>query len=55
MNCVLEHEVDKVRIRLHKLIELLKVAQLSSLLFVEYIKIVLTCIKFHVLALSGEI
>ena len=40
MNSVLEHEVNEIRCRLYKLVQLLQVLQLSPLLLVEDIEVV---------------
>ena len=55
MDCVLEHEVDKVGVWLHKLVQLLQILQLSSLLLVKDVEVVFACVKLHILKLGRNV
>lgn len=48
MNRVFEHEVDEVGVRLHELIKLLQVSQLTALFLVEDVEVIFTGVKLHI-------
>ena len=52
MDGILEHEVNEIGGRLHELVQLLKILELSSLLLVKDIKGVLGSVELHILELS---
>ena len=55
MDRILKHEVDEIRVWLHKLIQHLKVLQIAPLFLIEDIEIVFIRIELHVLVLLNEV
>lgn len=55
MNRILEHEVDEVGIRLHEIVKLLQILQLSAFPLVKNIEVVLGRVQLHILKLRGQV
>ena len=55
MNGVFKHEVDKVGIRLDEVVQILKILQLSSLLFIKDVKVVFRGVELHIFNLLSQI